>query len=68
MINRRESIRKRSWKAIRDRLQRPYCLSRVDHVQKIRDRKGRTDIWKYSIVNRTITIWNELPAEALGTE
>ena len=27
-----------AWKAIRDRLRRPYYLSRVDHVQKIRDR------------------------------
>ena len=34
----------RACKAIRDRLRRPYCLSRVDHVRKIRDRKQRTDI------------------------
>jgi len=27
------------WKALCDRLQRPYYLSRVDHDQKIRDRK-----------------------------
>ena len=66
MINRRESIRKRSWKAIRDRLQRPYCLSRVDHVQKIRNRKQRMDIRKYSFVNRTIKNWDQLPAEVLG--
>jgi hypothetical protein len=42
-------------------------LSRVDHVRKIRDRKQRTDIGKYSIVNRIIKNWNQLPAEALGT-
>jgi len=41
-------------------------LSRVDHVRKIRDRKQRTDIWKYSFVNRTIKNWNQLPAAALG--
>jgi hypothetical protein len=29
-------------------------LNRVDHVQKIRDRKQRTDIGKYSFVNRAI--------------
>jgi len=40
-------------------------LSRVDHVRKIRDRKQRTDIGKYSFVNRTIKDWNQLPAEAL---
>ena len=44
----------RAWKAIRDGLRRPCYLSRVDHVRKIRDRKRRTDIGKYSFVNRTI--------------
>jgi hypothetical protein len=47
-------------------LHRPYYLSRVDHVRKIRDRKQRTDIGKYSFVNRTIKIWNQLAAEASG--
>jgi len=42
-------------------------LSRVDHVRKIRDRKQRTDIGKYSLVNRAIKNWKQLPAEALGT-
>ena len=46
---------------------RPYSLSRVDHVRKIRDRKQRTDIGKYSFVNRTIKNWNQIPAEALET-
>jgi len=44
----------RAWKAIRDRLRRPYYLSRIDYVRKIRDRKHRTDIGKYLFVNRTI--------------
>ena len=56
-----------AWKAIHDRLQRPYYLIRVDHVRKIRDRKQRMDIGKYSFVNRTIKNWNQLPAEAFGT-
>jgi len=30
---------------------------------KIRDRKKRTDIGKFSFVNRTIKNWNQLPAE-----
>jgi len=55
-----------SWKATHNRLQRPYYLSRVDHVWKIRDRKQRIDIRKYSFVNRTIKYWNQLPAKALG--
>jgi len=40
-------------------------LSRVDHVQKIRDRKQRMRIGKYSLVNGTIRNWKQLPAEAL---
>jgi len=56
-----------AWKATGDRLQRPNYLSRVGHEQKIRNRRQRTDIGKYSYVNRTIQLWNRLPAELLGT-
>jgi hypothetical protein len=42
-------------------------MSRVDRVRKIRDRKQKTDIGKYSFVDSTIKNWNQLPAEALGT-
>ena len=42
-------------------------MSRVDRVQKIRDKKQRTDIRNYSFVNRTIKNWNLLPAETLGS-
>ena len=41
-------------------------LSRVDHERKIRSRRQRKDIGKYSFVNRTIQHWNQLPAEVLG--
>jgi hypothetical protein len=47
--------------------QRPHYLSRVDHNRKIRNRKQRTDIGKFSFVNSTIQLWNKLPADALGT-
>ena len=57
----------RAWKTIRDKLRRPYYLSRVDNVRKIRDRKQRMDIGKYFFVNRTIKNWNQLLAEAFGT-
>jgi len=57
----------KAWKALWERLRRPYYLSRVDHVQKIRDRKQKTDIGTYSFINRTTKNWNQLPAEALGT-
>jgi hypothetical protein len=42
-------------------------MSRVDHERKIRSRRQRTDIGKYSFVNTTIEDWNHLPAEVLGT-
>jgi len=56
-----------AWKAIRDRLQWPNYLSRVDHEREIRNRRQRTDIEKYSFVNRIIRLWNWLPAGILGT-
>jgi hypothetical protein len=30
-------------------------------------RKQKTDIGKYSFVNKTIQVWNQLPADVLGT-
>jgi hypothetical protein len=33
----------------------------------IRDGKQRTNIRKYSFVNRIVKNWNQLPAEVLGT-
>ena len=56
----------RTWKPIGDRLERPHYLSRVDHEREIRSRRQRTDIGKFSFVNRTIQHWNQLPAEVLG--
>jgi hypothetical protein len=56
----------RAWKAIGDRLQAPSYLSKVDQYWRIRARKQRTDIGKYSFVNRTITDWNKLPEGATG--
>jgi hypothetical protein len=53
--------------AIGDRLQAPSYLSRVDHFWKIRARRQRTDIGKYSFVNRSITDWNKLPEGAIWT-
>ena len=55
-----------AWKAIGDRLQWSNYLSRVEHERKIRNRKQRKDIRKYSFVSRAIRLWNRLPAEILG--
>jgi hypothetical protein len=52
----------RAWKVVGDRLQKPCYLSRVNHDKKIRSRKQRTDIGKYSFVIR-----NQLLADALRT-
>ena len=56
----------RAWKPIGERLQRPHYLRRVGHETKIRSRRQRMVIGKYSFVNRTIQHWNQLPAEVLG--
>jgi len=58
---------KRTWKAVGNRLQGPWYLSSDDRDRKIMARKQRKDIGKYSFVNRTIKIWNQLPAEVLAT-
>jgi len=42
-------------------------VSRFEHERKIRNRMQRTDIGKYSFVNRIILLWNRLPAEILAT-
>jgi hypothetical protein len=57
----------RAWKAIGERLQGPCYLNRDYHDRKIMTRKQRTDIGKYSFVNRTIKLWNNLPEEELVT-
>jgi hypothetical protein len=41
-------------------------VRRVDHDRKIRSRNQKTDIRKYSFVNRTIQLYNQLPADILG--
>jgi hypothetical protein len=51
---------------ISDILQKPCYLSRADHDRKIRSRKQKTDVGKYSFVNSTVKLWNQLPADALG--
>jgi len=56
-----------AWKATGDTLQRPNYRSSVNHDSKIRNRRQRVDIRKYSFVNRTSQLWNKLPMNALGT-
>jgi hypothetical protein len=57
----------RAWKYIGDTLQARYYRSRLDHCWKIESRKIRTDVGKFSFVNRTIADWNRLPEGAIGT-
>ena len=56
-----------AWKAMGDRLQAPRYLSKVYHHWKIRARKQRTDIGKYSFVDRSITDRNQLPEGVIRT-
>jgi len=56
-----------AWKAIGDRLLKPCYLIRDDHNRKIRTRKQRTDVGKYSFINRAIKSWKQLPAGLLAS-
>ena len=56
-----------AWKAIGNRLLKSCYLSWGDHNRKIRTRKQRTDVGKYSFVNRIIKSWNQLPASLLAS-
>jgi hypothetical protein len=56
-----------AWKSVGYRLKGPYYLSRDDHDRKIRAKKQRIHIGKYSFVNWTIKLWNQLPAEEVAT-
>ena len=42
-------------------------LSRDDHNRKIKTRKERKDVGKYSFVNRTIKSCNQLPSGLLAS-
>jgi hypothetical protein len=53
---------KRAWKATGGR-----SRSGVDHGRKSRSGEQRTDIGRHFCVNRAIQLWNQLPADALGT-
>ena len=54
-------------KAIGDGLLKRCYLSTEDHNRKIRARKQRTDVGKYSVVNRAIKRWNRLAASLLAS-
>ena len=56
-----------AWKAIGDRLLKPCYLSGVDHNRKISTGKQRTDVGKYSFVNKRVQKWNQLPAGLLAS-
>ena len=51
-----------AYKTIGDRRLKQCYLSRGDHNRKIMARKQRTDVGKYSFINRTIKRWNRLAA------
>ena len=57
----------RVWKAIGDRILKPCYLSREDHNRKIRTRKHRTYVGKYSFVKKVFKSWNQLPAGLLAS-
>ena len=56
-----------AWKAIGDRLLKPCYLNRDYHNYRMWTRKQRTDVGKYSFINRTINSWNQLLAGLLAS-
>ena len=58
---------RRVWNTIGDRFLKQWYLSREYHNRKIRARKQRTDVGKYSFVNRIIKNWNQLHANLLAS-
>ena len=58
---------RRAWKAIGDRLLKLCCLSGDGHNRKSCTRKQRTDIGKYSFLNRAARSRNQLPAGLLAS-
>jgi hypothetical protein len=59
--------RRPAWKVIADSLPKLCYLSRDDRGRKIRSRKQRTDVGKYSFINKTIKEWNHLNAAVLAS-
>lgn len=49
-----------AWAEITKRLGSPSRVGRNDHTCKIKSRGQRSDVGKYSYVNRTIKNWNEI--------
>jgi hypothetical protein len=54
----------KAWVDIKRRLYMPTYYGRGDHSFKIKLRQQRTDVGKFSFLNRTIVDWNQLPAAA----
>ena len=58
---------KRTWKAIGNRLLKQCYLIMEDHSPEIRTRKERTDVGKYSFLNRIIKYWKKLTGDLLSS-
>jgi len=58
---------KRTWNGIGNIILKPCYVNRGDHNRKIRNRKQRRDVGKFSFVNRTIESWNQLPESLLAS-
>ena len=53
------------WDELRSRFKIPGYVGRGNHCLKIKEREQKTDLLKYSFVNRGIREWNALPGEYL---
>ena len=53
------------WDELRNRVNTPNYIGRYDHYLKIKIRAQRTDIGKFSFMNRGISEWNKLDESLL---
>lgn len=63
----RAYIGQKAWGDITARLEKPTYYGRNDHEYKIKTIRQRTDVGKFSFLNRTINDWNKLPAGVFMT-
>ena len=54
-----------SWNELSVRLNGPNYIGHGSHKLKIKEREHKTDLGKYSFINRGIRDWNALPGELL---
>jgi hypothetical protein len=56
------------WKELSQKIEPASYRVRHDHRLKIQNKVTRTNVGKYSFLNRTVRDWNALPEETFNVE